>query len=1046
VQNYDDAIRMEASQSGARTDDWVKNFYTIRYDVTAETDFSRLSLFEYDVHHQDAHGNHKAFHYGSVPGAHNAEAHESVHVDCVGDNVYPSELPFRQAFDGEGPWWMHLEVPMDTAKASKNGEVGLIVRSYDAVLGGVHQKAPAFSVLCNKFELSVPESVGNRLLPGDYVEMQVELHVLPRIGAGFDFALAKEASTLSTPSSSLALFSNAKHATGLAEATARRNLRVTSPRGRVESHHPIRVCAQPSSEHGDQLQFRVEGSALGYVPIVLCGLSTHAVGDRSGLWVQYQGDAEYTQVDQSHYDKTDFWQTNFDAISGTYELVFNVEILAPEVTHFAWGYNPNAAKALPSAASLHASEHAAVLGETSTLGLPAAAELNQPQVVRSALANDANTIMPTLAPSLSPTRPSPTPTHIPTESVPSEQPTLTVEPTNTPLPTPQPTPLPTAEPSPVPTPVPSYVPTIHVECSALRCSELGWDSTTWGTSSVCGETDGPPFNGCSGQLSWSDARARCQAGGARLCSAAELVADEARATGCNYDTALVWSQDRCDRNDDFRSDAAHVAAWGSSLMGNRTYCLNGTALGGKTTAAVRCCADVDPCDDPTPNPTPLPTPLPSTLPTQLPTIVPTSTPTLLPSFAPTAANVTTDCGGNSVPLEWLGDGFCDAGYFDYLGSVIDLNCSTRAYDGGDCTLVGGSDMTFPEEVELTRTCTACVWNTTLRNVTVAANATGDVGKWYLENVTSYDCPVAPVEWVGDGVCDAGTYLHTGSGFVDLDCQAYAHDGYDCCTQDARYMQTFNGTAPACLTDARGPQTCADKYGPPPACWLTDAGGRTCDWLTSVLGGCDQRLQNSRHPHVDVRACADSCIFSNCSEAYAIELVATYYDMCLNVPSSTPTPAPSPQPTVTYERKIQCDVHKQSACATRTRGDTCTDWQLECFYAQCPSGLEANGRDWQGQCYRESPHVEDHRIFRNLEWGEPVSGWHQSPGKGLGSGDAPLNNLNAYGNARFEPALPSDNAVPLAVPYAQNDRDLSWALLRDGASSTAVQKAEVSAAE
>lgn len=39
--------------------------------------------------------------------------------------------------------------------------------------------------------------------------------------------------------------------------------------------------------------------------------------------------------------------------------------------------------------------------------------------------------------------------------------------------------------------------------------------------------------------------------------------------------------------------------------------------------------------------------------------------------------------------------------------------------------------------------------------------------------------------------------------VDLDCQAYAHDGYDCCLKDAQYLTTWNGTAPRCLADARG---------------------------------------------------------------------------------------------------------------------------------------------------------------------------------------------------------------------------------------------------
>jgi hypothetical protein len=182
-------------------------------------------------------------------------------------------------------------------------------------------------------------------------------------------------------------------------------------------------------------------------------------------------------------------------------------------------------------------------------------------------------------------------------------------------------------------------------------------------------------------------------------------------------------------------------------------------------------------------------------------------------------------------------------------------------------------------VPLSRTCDACAWNTTALNRT---NAT--TGAWYLENVTSYDCPVVAAEWIGDGVCDDGAYLFPQSSFplawepsgpANLDCPAYAHDGLDCCGKDARYHVTFNETAPACLTDARGPATCADRFGAPPPCWLTDAGGRTCEWLTSVLGGCDERLRDAKRPHVDVRACADACIFSNCTEDFAVDLVATY---------------------------------------------------------------------------------------------------------------------------------------------------------------------------
>jgi hypothetical protein len=112
--------------------------------------------------------------------------------------------------------------------------------------------------------------------------------------------------------------------------------------------------------------------------------------------------------------------------------------------------------------------------------------------------------------------------------------------------------------------------------------------------------------------------------------------------------------------------------------------------------------------------------------------------------------------------------------------------------------------------------------------------------------------------------------------------------------------------------------------------------------------------------------------------YAHELVSVYYDMCRNVPSREPTPAPSPAPTVGWERKIQCDVNKQQTCVTRSRGDACTDWNLECFYVQCPYGVQSNGRDAVGKCFRESPHVVDHRTFDTpAAFGEFVSS-HTAP--------------------------------------------------------------------
>jgi len=81
--------------------------------------------------------------------------------------------------------------------------------------------------------------------------------------------------------------------------------------------------------------------------------------------------------------------------------------------------------------------------------------------------------------------------------------------------------------------------------SESNCTTLGW-STAGGSASVCGESDASPLAGCSGALNWSAAVSFCEAVGARLCTKAEIDADEAAGTGCSYDSELVWTSTRCD--------------------------------------------------------------------------------------------------------------------------------------------------------------------------------------------------------------------------------------------------------------------------------------------------------------------------------------------------------------------------------------------------------------------------------------------------------------------------------------------------------------------
>ena len=145
----------------------------------------------------------------------------------------------------------------------------------------------------------------------------------------------------------------------------------------VESQYPIRIRA----EAGGATMFRVEGSALGFVPIVISNLAASGLHADEGLWMRPTCSGNFTKLDQqgppsaliclfSSYmhpfcsrqkrgtqifrrnnvnrfsptgTSTDapnaFWQKNFDRATGSYEVVFNVEIF--NSTTFAFGTHPD---------------------------------------------------------------------------------------------------------------------------------------------------------------------------------------------------------------------------------------------------------------------------------------------------------------------------------------------------------------------------------------------------------------------------------------------------------------------------------------------------------------------------------------------------------------------------------------------------------------------------------------------------------------------------------------------------------------------------------
>ena len=54
-----------------------------------------------------------------------------------------------------------------------------------------------------------------------------------------------------------------------------------------------------------------------------------------------------------------------------------------------------------------------------------------------------------------------------------------------------------------------------------------------------------------------------------------------------------------------------------------------------------------------------------------------------------------DCNDNCAPSNWLGDGACDDGTYEYNGNQIFLNCDEFNNDEGDCDVLGRTTETRP---------------------------------------------------------------------------------------------------------------------------------------------------------------------------------------------------------------------------------------------------------------------------------------------------------------------------------------------------------------
>ena len=303
-QSHDGKIDLQYTVGLYRTDDVTRGVYRFRYDVREPVTFSRLVFFQcggddysYTGERKFARGNE----HGSI------EEWETQ----WGGNRYKTD-PVEVV--GRVPWFsMHEAVPRaEGAEAWANR--GIVVRRWEARLDGRPARpwagergAKVRGRDTSLVDLMPPPDV-RKLQPGDYVEAVVEHVVVPQWADDYY-----------GPNENLRVALRGDQNTWkmIHREAVGNDLQVEIFHGRLVRRRPTLIRAE-----ADRAEFAITGG-MGYVPITIAGLS-----DYRKPRLEIQADEGWQPIDQSVYGN-DFWQTDYDSQTASWEITYSVPLDTP---------------------------------------------------------------------------------------------------------------------------------------------------------------------------------------------------------------------------------------------------------------------------------------------------------------------------------------------------------------------------------------------------------------------------------------------------------------------------------------------------------------------------------------------------------------------------------------------------------------------------------------------------------------------------------------------------------------------------------------------
>lgn len=296
----DGKISARIGVSSPRTDDMNRSYHRIRYDILKPVRFARLAFYQLGADNY----NINQFDKMAVGGLDGLVEEWTPHHG--GRKYHRSSVPLDAL-----PAWMSIHETTFCAGVKERGgpmaNRGLIVRRWKARLGGRDVPHPYYSVYGTEnqipganFELSVPPDI-TQLLPGDYVEADLELVVVPQFADDYY-----------GPNKRLKQYLETKQNTWrpIHWEAAGNHLEVLVKNARLVRRYPIEIETQGSLP----VEFTLRGG-VGFIPVTFHGLKHY-----SGFEFY-----EITEGEQKPFNDSTHAQADFDLSRRTWSLTYNLE-------------------------------------------------------------------------------------------------------------------------------------------------------------------------------------------------------------------------------------------------------------------------------------------------------------------------------------------------------------------------------------------------------------------------------------------------------------------------------------------------------------------------------------------------------------------------------------------------------------------------------------------------------------------------------------------------------------------------------------------------